>query len=158
MQLSETYIETIRKEGNNKILVCTTPVSIPLPMFRHTFVVVFSKGEVYRYEVFRKWGEPMPKHGVVCKDAFAPWEGNSVFLGILKRLFGAHRFSVRVLQELDVDDNTIQTIQRIYSTYPKRHFYRYWGPNSNTFTQWLLHQVQISYVLPWNAIGKNYRL
>ena len=47
--------------------------------------------------------------------------------------------------------------ENIYN-YPYSFEYRYFpGPNSNTFTQWIIDNFRISHIkLPWNAFGKNY--
>jgi hypothetical protein len=107
---------------------------------------------VHRYEVFRKWGEPMPVSGCVYKDLFKPWEGNRMFVGFLAKIFGSGRFNARVIASFDVAADEIESI---YAEYPYRYHYRYLGPNSNTYTSWLLGQLGIFYILPRSAWGRN---
>jgi hypothetical protein len=153
MELTKAYIDSILMRKESKILVCTTPVSVPLCVFVHTFLVVIHEGEVHRYEVFRFWGERQPQRGVVYKDLFKPWEGNSVFVSILQRLCHGCRFKVCILAEFS---EGAECILREYSNYPFSHHYKYWGPNSNTFTAWLLKKAGIAYSLPRRAIGRNF--
>ncbi len=52
----------------------------------------------------------------------------------------------------------IETIAEAAARYPLQHEYRVWpGPNSNTYTAWLLRQVpELGAELPPTAIGKDY--
>jgi hypothetical protein len=47
-------------------------------------------------------------------------------------------------------------IQNSPTAYPFSHTYRLLGPNSNSYTQWVLKKFPESGMkLPWNTIGKN---
>lgn len=50
-----------------------------------------------------------------------------------------------------------EVIQTSPEVYPHTHCYRYWpGPNSNTYVQWVLHQVPIDHRLSGKGLGKGY--
>lgn len=49
-------------------------------------------------------------------------------------------------------------IERSPETYPFKNQYRFRGPNSNTYAQWILnHFPETGMALSWNAFGKKYK-
>ncbi|MFN3693003.1 MAG: DUF3750 domain-containing protein [Candidatus Paceibacteria bacterium] len=71
----------------------------------------------------------------------------------------------KVLLSVSGEENTVApqlytAISEQVLNYPYAHtFSMVWGPNCNTFTQWLLRLVpEANLALPWYAWGKNYRL
>lgn len=73
------------------------------------------------------------------------------------RWFGAHPELLRDLRGDGVDD-VIARIEDAVKAYPYSGAYRAWpGPNSNTFTAWVLrHAPEVRVDLPPTAIGKDY--
>ncbi len=50
-------------------------------------------------------------------------------------------------------------IDRRSKEYPLKHDYEIKGPNSNTYTQWVLDQFpRVKLKLPINAFGKDYKI
>lgn len=49
----------------------------------------------------------------------------------------------------------IETIKRSEKEYPHMQSYKLTGPNSNTYTQWILEKFpEWNIQLPWSAFGK----
>ena len=151
MKANEQFFSDMLATHKSYVLVCSTPIGFPLQMLLHTYVVAIQGGEIHRYEVFKKWGEPIPQNGCVYKDLFPVWVGNRVFIGFLEKLFGKKRWSCTLHAQFEVD---ISDIKNIYLLYPHPHQYKYWSLNSNTYTSWLLKEMGISYGLPLLAWGK----
>ncbi len=54
-------------------------------------------------------------------------------------------------------ERLVKALYLSWDTYPYQRTYRALpGPNSNTYVAWVLRQANISYPLPWRAIGKNF--
>lgn len=119
---------------------------LPIPFFFaiHTWIVIEDEdGKKERWEVFqRKNNKDM---GYVYKNLFNPKEGMNINPWRKHPKWKSKEiFSVK---------------EKNAKEYPHKNKYVLWpGPNSNTFTQWVLNQFsEIKNKLPWNAFGKNYK-
>jgi hypothetical protein len=54
-------------------------------------------------------------------------------------------------------ERLIQKIEQSPTEYTHKNHYRYWpGPNSNTYVQWILNELNLDLSLSSSAIGKDY--
>jgi len=52
----------------------------------------------------------------------------------------------------------VDQIEKMAQKYPYKNTYKMLGPNSNTFTAWMICQIsELSLNLSWRAIGKNWK-
>lgn len=147
------------------VTVYATPMSFPFNFTVHTWIEISDGNTTDRYDL---WGYPgltaTPVHGYIYKNLFPDHLGTTLSpfaaVNTLKK-----RQTGRVLLFISgkEDSRAAQlynaiTIQLL--TYPYAKSYSMiWGPNCNTFTQWLLRLVsEANLTLPWYAWGMNYRL
>ncbi len=129
------------------------PVSIPLFLAEHTWFVVNKKGTITRWEVFHFIGKGEEIY--IRKDFFPPFSGLRVINFIKKYLWKGRMLS---MIEDELAERVIEVLEKSMNTYPYKKKYAFFGPNSNTYTAWVLNQFPEWQVkLPWNAIGKNYK-
>lgn len=147
-----------------RVTVYATPMPIPIQFLLHTWLVVEHAGTVHRFDVF---GFQEDGRGVRCgyvyKNFSPPTQGAPLF-AIGKHRFLAHKtWAARVLYVIEGDQ--CSDAHRIYELLnhgickvPSIQRYNIaLGPNSNSFTQWVLDAVAPGkYPLPFNAYGKSF--
>ena len=99
------------------------------------------------------------KSGHISVDFYPPTLGNSIFPGSnhdINRL----RLTPKLVgyiegDELSLSKSMIDFVENNYLSYPHKFSYHYVpGPNSNTFTRWIINKFPESGLkLPWNAFG-----
>lgn len=143
-----------------RLSVYSSPITFPLCFALHTWVVLESPEHgTNRYEihVFKN----KSNNTYFYKNNQPQQEGMSVFsipgLYLSKKKFK----SVRIYQiSGDQYKNIILDLEKKIQEYSHKNIYKlYPGPNSNTFTRWVLSQNNETKntPLPWNAFGKNFK-
>ena len=152
---------------NNKdkyqFLVFSSPCSFPLSFAAHTWIVTNECGEMHRYEVW-SYKERMSKDsGCVSRDFYSPFVGLSLLPGLDSSLTKL-RYKPRLVGRIGGDEGSlahqmIDFVKENYNKYLYKTDYHYFpGPNSNTFTQWILNKFPgCPIILPWNSFGRRYR-
>lgn len=139
-----------------KVHLYKSPVSRPANFALHCWFVIEEQKQTQRWEIWNtrnrcktSWEflhkNILPIHkgmGVWC------WQTHTRFEGTLWRTFNEEE-SLR--------------LKKVLQSSPKEYYYqsqyRYIpGPNSNTYIQWVLKKANVTFKLPWNAIGKDYPL
>lgn len=130
----------------------------PIAFARHAWFVIQRGSRFDRWE-FGKFQLGRQPGGFGLYHNFLP-----PFSGLVQRVGGgAHgkRYPavVRAFAERpEITEPLARFIESKSHHYPGLEQYRYLGPNSNTYIQWVLNQFpELDWELPWNAIGKNYR-
>lgn len=131
----------------------------PWGYFYHPWFVVNRKGVISRWEFRHFRNKVRPQWGHVHSDSQPPFEGIGVFF-----FFNIPRRRTGLLGILEGDENSaaqraVEFIEKSGDTYPIRHKYFPTWPNSNTYAQWVLdHFPEFGIKLPWNFIGKGYKM
>jgi hypothetical protein len=138
------------------LYVCYTPISFPMNFFIHTYIVAKVDGEINRYDMYRE-GDGSREDGYVFKNILPAWEGCHVFYKRSAndpgRLFTCKVLAAYTMDEQPNIDTVTQQLESIYTQYPRKHQYHYMGPNSNSYTKWLLQELRIDLELPFAAWG-----
>jgi hypothetical protein len=122
----------------------------------HYWLVINEKGNATRYEgrfVINRDGK------TIHKDAFGLTEGLGVF-GFQDK----PRWPSRMDYHIGGDEGSpacrmVNLIKGSERDYPFINKSKATGPNSNTYIKWILDQVpEFEAKLPWNAVGKGYRV
>lgn len=148
----QQYIDT----DKTQVFVCICPVSIPFSFASHTWFVVNDHGSISRWEVLFRKVPCKTRWGHLFKDYFPPFQGIDLFIFI-------HRYfwkgTLLGIVEGETAEHMAEFIENSPNTYPYYDTYSLTGPNSNTYTQWVInHFPEISLKLPWNSFGKNYTI
>ncbi len=141
---------------------------LPFPLIGavHTYFVVSKNGKRTRYDLIspEHYTNVTPIAGHIYKDILKPEQGFTRYY-FKKPVFTNIRWRVRPLHRIEGAENSLA--QHMYSffesggyeSYPLKDVYHMVkGPNSNTFTQWVIDQSpDLQIKLPWNAWGKNFQ-
>ena len=145
-------------EDAYEVFILSSPLPFPFNFAVHTWVVTNNKGKTNRWEVWQRKNAGAVSWEHVHNNLFALFTGMNVFYILTKK-----RFQSTVIYKMKGDKGSqaqklISFIENKVSVYPFKKTYRYVpGPNSNTFTQWIINQMDAKEVkLPWNAFGKGY--
>lgn len=146
--------------------VYASAMPLPIPFLLHTWVVVSDSTTTERFDVmgFHEDG-PWERTGYVYKNYHRPGEGCPVLaLGTRRLLQNTLRWRGRELCTLQGEEGSpVHGIWKLLRSAPEAypHAHRFglvFGPNCNTFTQWVLDQAAPgSCTLPWNAFGRNFK-
>lgn len=149
-------------EHRYTVAIYFTPMSFPLNFTSHTWVEISHNDTTERFDF---WGYPGIQHGDKSKNYIY----RNIFPDHLGTTFSPfadpgnrkNRQIGNIHQSITGDQTSIahtlhQAIQDKAFTYPYDNtYYMVFGPNCNTFTQWLLDLVPgHNLTLPRNAWGK----
>lgn len=158
MNSSKQFLSKV-DQNKYQVFLFKSKCALPVTFASHTWFVINKKGVLGRWEVVyaRSWSDTDPNHLVVNFQA--------PFLGVtIIPLFPHGHFKAKLLCSLSGDDGSIAKeiidfIENSSHSYPYCNFYKLTGPNSNTYTQWILDKFpEFKVKLPWNAFGKNYKI
>jgi hypothetical protein len=141
----------IDKEKFQIFIVCC-PAYFPFNFFRHLWIVLNKKGEIFRYEI---------RHYINEKDGSHLFINNqSAFEGIIKFPYLKRKWNVNMLKYLEGDtaQKIIDFVEKTKIVYPYIKNYYFSGPNSNTYINWILKRFpEVELKLSWRFIGKDYK-
>ncbi len=135
-----------------QIFIMFCPAYIPFNFFRHPWVVLNKKGEVSRWEIRHYINKDNRTHLFI--------NNQEPFEGINKTIFTNSKWKARLLGfiEGELALNIISFIEQSKENYPYINKYYGFGPNSNTYIQWILNIFpEFNIKLSWRFIGKNYK-
>ncbi len=140
--------------------VYTSRITFPLCFTKHSWVVLNSPeyGE-NRYEIHSIKNSKTKNYFYTNNQSIE--EGMSYF-SLLSFAFSKVKFKSKKIFELQGLEYTdlVLSLEREIKNYPYKNKYVYFpGPNSNSFTQWVIEKAGLKnkVLLPWNAFGKKYR-
>ncbi len=139
--------------------VYSSPITFPFCFAVHTWIVLESpEFGVKRYEIHKFINKKTGNYLYI--NAQTPSEGMPWFV-IPRKYLSKKKFSSKKLFSLNGEEvkGVIETIEENITKYPYLNKYHlYPGPNSNTFTRWVLdlNEITKKVKLPWNAFGKNF--
>ena len=140
-----------------QVFIFSSPLPFPLSFAVHTWVVTNKKGETNRWEVWQSKNAGPISWGHVNKNMFRLTSGVRIWYKLSNK-----RFNSKLIHFIEGDEKSgipelIEFIEIKAPDYKYRDTYHYVpGPNSNTFTQWIVNHLNTGNVLPWNAFGKRY--
>jgi|GEM_PF-877109 len=155
-------IQRYVKNDAYQVFILDTPVSFPLWLFRHTYIVVNDHGTLTRWDIFHRNYGTRESQDYLHKNFTDPWQGLGIFyIPICSK---KPHFKARLLGMIEggKDSQACKVVQYINSqvyNYPFVSRYNMvLGPNSNTFTQWALDQCNTPNItLPALAHGKGFK-
>jgi hypothetical protein len=140
---------------------------LPIPFVLHTWIVVTHNDISDRYDVmgFHEDGAGK-RNGYLYTNFHSPETGVPILaIGTKRLLKDTLQWESKVLFTLQGDVGSPahkiwELLHNQQDTYPYIHqFGLVFGPNCNTFTQWVLDQGTSGEItLPWGAWGKGYRV
>lgn len=144
-----------------QIFLFTCPTTFPLMFARHPWFVINRKGTISRWEIFWRPKKEWETHwGHIHKNFYTLAQGIPIFFFSEKYVWK----QVKPVGYLEGGENSIaqhmaEFIENSYKNYPERQRYSFFGPNSNSYAQWVLDKFpEAGLRLPWNCFGKNYKI
>ncbi len=147
------------KPGIDQVWLMSSPLPFPMNFIAiHTwFVFSDRQNNVSRWEVWQKKSPAQQRWGYIHCNLFKPFQGI-----VSNPIFRSHYWHSSPLHywEGELAIQLSQILVESSSLYPNRNKYLVWpGPNSNTYTQWILNQFSDkSWPLPKRAIGARFRI
>ncbi len=149
-----------------KVSVYYSRMPFPLTPWVHCYVVTKFQDTINRYEVFHPLtinDHPGQYKGSIYKNVFRQRDGMKYYPTL--KLDSLHRFIGKEYSTITgvVESQAHKLYQFINNgglmKYPCAHKYdMIWGPNSNSFIQWVIDQVPDNGLhLPHSAWGKKYK-
>lgn len=137
--------------------VYSSPITFPFYLAVHTWVVLESpEFGVKRYEIHMFFNKKTGNYFYINEQP--PNEGVSLFM-VPGKFYSKKKFKSKLLFHLTGEEakEVIENIEKDIMNYlylNKYHLYP--GPNSNTFTRWILdlNEATKNIKLPWNAFGQ----
>ncbi|MDH5561828.1 MAG: DUF3750 domain-containing protein [Deltaproteobacteria bacterium] len=146
------------KTPHPQLWVLSSPIDIPLHLLAvHCWIVTKDRlGIINRWEVWHRPSVCKTSWGHVHQNLFPPETGIIKLPFFLK---GKATWPASLIGHLDGDQAEFLGgfLLSKAKDYPEKDHYRYLGPNSNSFVQWVLNQLPEAQIrLPKKALGKNY--
>ncbi|MFA6514755.1 MAG: DUF3750 domain-containing protein [Candidatus Paceibacterota bacterium] len=140
----------------NQVFLFKSMASFPFIFAVHPWFVLNKQGEISRWEVAFSDSYPKKEHwGHLYKNLYPFFQGIE-FLPFANRFFNKGKL-IGVVE----GDEASKIIDFIYNspiTYNNKNEYKFIGPNSNTYAQWVIsNSPDCKLKLPNNAYGKNYK-
>ncbi|MEK7555250.1 MAG: DUF3750 domain-containing protein [Patescibacteria group bacterium] len=146
------------KPNGYQVFLFICPASIPCNFAIHSWFVCVRNGEISRWEVRFEKNNRNPNIGKhLHVNSLPSFSGIEIIPYISKFLWNAKLLNYIEGNENSAAKNIFNFIEKSKNSYPYRDKYLLWGPNSNTYVQWILnHFPDFNIKLPWNCFGKNY--
>lgn len=152
-------LENLIEKDKYQVLLCSSPANIMVGFAVHTWFLINRKGKLTRWEVIHLKKDREGSIGYLNKDYFEPFTGIEVWQNYTKYHWKGCVLGMVAGDEHSVAADMLNLIDNSFEEYPSVETYSLLGPNSNTYTQWVLDQFpEAKMYLPWNAFGKNFSL
>lgn len=166
-----TPIEDLIDKDKYQVFLIRCPATLPFSFAAHTHLAVNRRGSFARYTISyhkaRSDGKPLfAGSGHICKgcNQYLHRDDKSPAVGGVEVFpYVAHPlWTVRVADSLEGGEDSLAKricdfLESSFAAYPYADRYSVFGPNSNTYTAWILNQFPDSGIkLPWNAFGKGH--
>lgn len=160
--------ETPLRSDLFQVFLYACPANMPFFFATHPWFVVNKKGEVSRFgkgrhegtrwEAFFEQGRGAISWGHVHQDALLPFEGIEIWPYSRKYHWRGRLLGYVEGKEGSLAHRMAEFIEHSGETYPYSKTYSLFGPNSNTYAQWILnHFPESGLYLGWRSVGKNYK-
>jgi hypothetical protein len=139
--------------------VYTSRITFPFCFAKHSWVICESdEYGCNRYEIHALKN---PKTNNYFYTNNQPREEGMSYFSLLFFAFSKTKFKSEKIFELKRFDykNLVLSLEKEIQNYPYKNKYVYFpGPNSNTFTRWVIEKAGLTdrVQLPWSAFGKHY--
>jgi len=155
--MTELEFQKLLKSDSYQVFLFTCPAFIPFNFARHSWFVINRKGIVSRWEVNFAEEKGEGAWGHLTVNLWLPTQGISIL-----PYMRAPRWKSSLIGRIEGSEDSLAQrmlafIQNSPTLYPFCQEYRTLGPNSNSYTQWVLNKFPESAMhLPWSAIGKKF--
>ena len=154
----ENNFENLINKDKYQVFLFACPAYFPFNFLRHPWFVLNKKGTLNRFEIahFKNNKDKDLKH--FHKNLYP------LFQGVNISFFINYFWKAKLQGYVEGDENSIAEkviifIENSKENYPYCNYYRFLGPNSNTYAQNILNKFpEFKVKLSWRFIGKNFKI
>lgn len=157
----EEFSKLIKKDVC-QVFLFKSRMSFPLTFATHSWIVTNNKGNISRWEIWGYKNRCKTSWYYLHLNLYEPWVGVKKFIGKNANP-SAPRFKGELVSSIEGDrgslaEKIVSFMTKNSINYPLRNrFNLFFGPNCNTFTQWIIDNFPESgFKLPITAYGKGY--
>ena len=159
----ESFKELINK-NLYQVFLFACRAGLPFSFSSHPWFVCAKKGELSRWEILFRKNQCPTCWGHLHLNYLPPTSGIEVSPVTFKTLtfLNKHYWQGEIVNQLEGSDNSvahkmIEFIENSKSVYPFCDKYSFFGPNSNTYAEWVIeHFPESNFKLPKNSFGRYY--
>ena len=153
MEINARNFEDLVDKEKYQVFIFSFPAYFPFNFFRHPWFVLNKKGEISRWEI---------RHFINKENGTYLYVNNQKpFEGINKSIFVKSKWKACFIGSIEgeIALSAIEFIKKSKDNYPYVNKYMGYGPNSNTYVQWVLNKFpEFKIKLSWRFIGKNFKV
>lgn len=150
--------QNLIKKDKNQVFIFTCPAYIPFNFAKHPWFVLNKKGLISRWEVRHYKNIINKDFGYIHLNIQPPFQGINISFFIKKYFWKAKLIGSIESEEDGITKKIIEFIESSDKIYPYRDVYSFFGPNSNTYVQWVLNKFpEFKVKLSWNFMGKEFK-
>ena len=155
----ELVFKDLIKNDLYQVFLFSSPAHMPFSSCSHGWFVINKKGEFSRYEIDYKKNIEKLNFGHINVNRLPPFEGLEVF-----SFLNYPRWKTTFLGQIEGGAGSsaqkmCEFIENSINTYNYKDKYFLFGPNSNTYIQWVLdNNPYFKGNLKWNGLGKGYKV
>lgn len=147
-----------------QVFLFTCRAGLPFSLSSHPWFVCSKKGELSRWEILFRKNQCPTCWGHLHLNYLPPASGievSPITLKIMPFLSKPH-WQGEIVGRFEGGDNSttpkmIEFIENSPDTYPFCNKYSFFGPNSNTYAEWVIrHFPESNFKLPKNSFGRYY--
>lgn len=156
----EKDIMELVEKDKFQVFLLVTKVFKPYQFAVHSWIMTSNKGKLKRWDVFDVKNGKGKRWGYVYLNGKKFSAGGNIYEDKEYPKYDSKIIRIIEGEENSLAQKIIKFTDKHAKEYPMRNKYvRYPGPNSNTFTQWIINKFpETKWKLPWNAFGKNYKI
>jgi hypothetical protein len=108
----------------------------------HTWFLTNRRGQISRWEVLHFKKDRKLSKGYLHKDYFSPFTGIEIWPHYSKYHWKPTLLGIESGDVHSLAAEMVNAIENTFETYPSTKRYSLLGPNSNTYTQWIIDQLK----------------
>ncbi len=153
----EAHTDSLIRPDLYQVFLLSCPANLPLSFAAHSWFVVNQKGSVSRWEVTFNVRKRALSWEHLNQNLFPTFSGIEIIPFFNRPTWRGTLLGSMEGSEGSSAQRMSDFIARSRETYPFYHDYFLTGPNSNTYTQWVLDRFpEFPARLPKNAFGRRY--
>ncbi|KKS04709.1 MAG: hypothetical protein UU82_C0010G0005 [Candidatus Nomurabacteria bacterium GW2011_GWC2_41_8] len=152
---TQKFQSLINKE-KYQVFILACPTYTPFNFARHSWFVLNKKGLISRWEIRHKKNKKTNNYFYL--NTQPPFQGINISFFIKKHFWKAKLMGYIEGSENSTAQKIIEFIENSEKIYLYCFKYSFFGPNSNTYIQWVLDKFpEFNVKLSWNFIGKGFK-
>ena len=158
--MNEKEFQKLIKKDKYQVFLFSSQLPYPLNFIIHTWFVTSNKGKISRWEIWQSKNKCKTSWNHLHLNLFPTSEGMRKSYFTSKYIYNSTLINKIEGNKNSTAHKMLNLIEKESKNYPYNNkYFPFPGPNSNTFTQWIIDQFpKANFKLPKNALGKKYEI